>query len=72
MARKQRSKSSTESKTRKGLNPVVAGITGAAIGAAAGVTAAALSNKNTRKKIGTKLRSLLQRRGKGSKRTTKK
>lgn len=68
MARKSRSKS----KAGKGINPVVAGITGAAIGAAAGVTAAALSNKNTRRKIGTTLRSLLQRRGKGSRRATKK
>ena len=71
MARKLRSKS-TKSKVRKGMSPVVAGITGAAIGAAAGVTAVALSNKNTRRKIGSTLRSLLQRRGKGSKRTTKK
>ncbi len=71
MARKLRSKI-TKGTVRKGLNPVMAGITGAAIGAAAGVTVAAISNKNTRKKLGATLRSLLQRRGKGRKRTTKK
>jgi hypothetical protein len=60
---KMTSNNKNEKKTHKKMSPLTAGTIGAGLGVLAGATAVALSDKNTRKKLGKKLTELEEKAG---------